>query len=29
VQQWRFRPLFYEGQAEDFRTRITVTFRLP
>jgi TonB family protein len=29
VQQWRFRPLFYEGQPEDFRTRITVTFRLP
>ena len=29
VQQWRFRPLFYEGQPEDFRTRVTVTFRLP
>jgi len=29
VQQWRFRPLFYEGQPEDFKTRITVAFRLP
>ena len=29
VQQWRFRPLFYDGRPEDFRTRITVTFRLP
>jgi len=29
VRQWRFRPLFYEGQAEDFRTRVTLTFRLP
>ncbi len=29
VRQWRFRPLFHDGQAEDFRTRITVNFRLP
>jgi TonB family protein len=29
VRQWRFRPLFYEGQPEDFRTRVTLTFRLP
>ena len=29
VRQWRFRPLYYEGQAEDFRTRVTLTFRLP
>jgi TonB family protein len=29
VRQWRFRPLYYEGQREDFRTRVTLTFRLP
>ncbi|HXW90834.1 MAG TPA: TonB family protein [Terriglobales bacterium] len=29
VRQWRFRPLVHEGQAEDFRTRVTVNFRLP
>jgi len=29
VRQWRFRPLYYEGQPEDFRTRVTLTFRLP
>jgi TonB family protein len=29
VRQWRFRPLYYEGKPEDFRTRVTLTFRLP
>jgi L-methionine (R)-S-oxide reductase len=29
VRQWRFRPLYHEGQAEGFRTRVTVDFRLP
>ena len=29
VRQWRFRPLYHEGQPEDFRTRVTLTFRLP
>jgi TonB family protein len=29
VRQWRYRPLYFEGQPEDFRTRVTLTFRLP
>jgi len=29
VAQWRFRPFFHAGQAEEFSTRITVVFRLP
>jgi len=29
LRQWRFRPLVHEGQAEDFRTRVTLNFRLP
>jgi len=29
VAQWRFHPFFYEGQPEDFTTKITVVFRLP
>lgn len=29
VQQWRFHPFYYNGQATGFDTRVTVTFRLP
>lgn len=29
VQQWRFQPFLHDGQPQEFRTRITVMFRLP
>lgn len=29
VQQWRFHPFYSNGQATEFDTRVTVTFRLP
>jgi len=29
VQQWRFRPFYRNGQAEEFETQVTVKFKLP
>jgi protein TonB len=29
VRQWRFKPFISNGLAEEFQTRITVSFRLP
>jgi TonB family protein len=29
VRQWRFKPFFRNGSPEEFRTQITVSFRLP
>lgn len=29
VQQWRFRPFYHNGQAEEFETQVTVNFKLP
>jgi len=29
VRQWRFKPFFKNGSPEEFRTQITVSFRLP
>ena len=29
VRQWRFKPSFRNGSPEEFRTQITVSFRLP
>jgi len=29
VRQWRFKPYYRKGRAEEFQTRVTVSFRLP
>ena len=29
VQQWRFRPFYYDGRAQEFETQVTVNFKLP
>jgi capsular exopolysaccharide synthesis family protein/TonB family protein len=29
VQRWRFRPIYRNGQAEEFETQVTVNFKLP
>ncbi len=29
VRQWRFKPYYRNGRAEEFETRVTVSFRLP
>ena len=29
VRQWRFKPYFRNGKAEEFQTQVTVSFRLP